>query len=196
MMRLSIRPPVIRNHRGFVLMASLLLLLIATIFSLAMFRRFGLEQRIGGNIREKQRAVQAAESALQYAEWWLTQPNNAFSYVGNCSGTLNANAGQGQVCLNGLSTLVTDIATVPWIASGSPIGTNYVPPGMTVAITPSTGTYYAAPVFYVSLVGSAPNGVGQVYQIDAVGYGGTADAVAVVESTYQVVPGIKNLALP
>ena len=37
-----------------------------------MFRSFGMQEKIAGNMREKQRALQAAVSAEQYAEWWLS----------------------------------------------------------------------------------------------------------------------------
>jgi len=61
-------------ERGIALVTSLLLLLIITILALSMFRSFGSLEKIAGNLREKDRALHAAESAQQYAEWWLTQP--------------------------------------------------------------------------------------------------------------------------
>jgi Tfp pilus assembly protein PilX len=51
----------------------------------------------------------------------------------------------------------------------------------------TAGTYFQAPVFYISYlgVGTGPNGAqGSVYQIDAAGYGGSPNSAAVVESTY------------
>ena len=41
-----------------------------------MFRSFGTQEKIAGNLREKERALHAAESAQQYGEWWLLQANN------------------------------------------------------------------------------------------------------------------------
>ena len=39
--------------------------------ALSMFRSFGIQEKIAGNMREKQRAVAAAVSAEVYAENWL-----------------------------------------------------------------------------------------------------------------------------
>src|SRR6202034_1062168 len=95
------------NQRGIVLISSLLLLMIVTIFAITMFRSFGIQERIAGNTRDKERARGAAMTALQYAEWWITQNN--FVNAGNCvTGLYNANASQGLVCLRstGLNVMV------------------------------------------------------------------------------------------
>src|ERR1700678_3801318 len=87
--------------RGVLLISSLLLLLVVTIIALSMFRSFGIQEKIAGNMREKQRALQAAESAEVYAEVWLQ--NNGGSGLTpsvNCSALLNANIGEGQICAN------------------------------------------------------------------------------------------------
>jgi Tfp pilus assembly protein PilX len=63
---------------------------------------------------------------------------------------------------------------------------------MNVTTTPVQGSYYSKPQFYVQYLGATTNGV--IYQIDAQGYGGSPDTVAVVESTYIVQSGVKNLA--
>ncbi len=62
------------GQRGVALVTSLLLLLIITIVALSMFRGLGTQERIAGNVREKERALHAAVTAQQYAEWWLTCP--------------------------------------------------------------------------------------------------------------------------
>ena len=63
-------------QRGFALMTSILLLFIITILALSMFRGFATQEHIAGNLREKERALHAATSAEQYAEWWLLQGTN------------------------------------------------------------------------------------------------------------------------
>ena len=59
--------------------------------------------------------------------------------------------------------------------------------------TSNNPLYFATPVFYIADVGVAADGQGEAYQVDAVGYGGSANAVAVVESTYEVAKGLSNL---
>jgi type IV pilus assembly protein PilX len=168
------------------LVSSLLLLLVVTILALSMFRSVGMQERIAGNVREKQRALHAAESAQQYAEWWLASGTNAASAAIVCTSLLNANLGQGQVCSNKLAAVVGNVTIVPWQSAGVDMGVNFTPPNMTVTATSDVGTYVAPPRFYISDLGKAASGQGEVYQIDAVGYGGSTSAVAVVESTFSV----------
>ncbi|HXQ31292.1 MAG TPA: PilX N-terminal domain-containing pilus assembly protein [Steroidobacteraceae bacterium] len=180
-------------ERGVVLITSLLLLLIVTIMAVSMFRSFGIEEKIVSNLREKHRALQAAETAQQYAEWWITQAANISNVqVCNAVSVATGNVSVGQICANPLPTVVTgSVATIPWTIGGVPVGTDYAPPTMTVNTTSATGTYYAPPRFYISLLGASATGLGNVYQIDAYGYGGTPNAAAVVESTYLVSTSVK-----
>lgn len=165
------------RQRGIVLISAMLLLLVLTIMGLSMFRSFGMQEKIAGNVREKQRAMNAAESAQQYAEYWLI--NGAVPPTGTCTGVISSNTGQ--VCVNAPA----DFTSVPWAA-----GVTYTPftAGLVNTVSgtnsPSAGSYYAAPVFYITDLGVY--GTGELYQIDAVGYGGTPNAVAVVESTYVI----------
>ncbi|MGA2189594.1 MAG: PilX N-terminal domain-containing pilus assembly protein [Steroidobacteraceae bacterium] len=177
-------------QRGMVLISSLLMLVVVTVLAIALFHSFGLDEKIAGNTREKQRALQAAVSAEQYAEWWLSI-GNAVSMV-TCAAPV-VTAPTVQVCSNTLPSVLVGgaagIAVLPWQISGGNVGVSYTPPGVTVATGNSitAGTYYQAPVFYISYlgVGTGANGAqGSVYQIDAAGYGGSPNAAAVVESTY------------
>src|ERR1700688_3832095 len=99
----------IANSRqtGMVLVTSLLLLIVVTLLAVGMFRSFGLDERIAGNVREKQRALHAAETAEQYAEYWLANGNS--SAGGNCAaGPLSV-----QVCSNAL----TNVTQLPWASA-------------------------------------------------------------------------------
>lgn len=194
MMKLLSQTP--RPQRGMVLVTSLLLLLIVTILALSMFRSFGIQGRIAGNVREKQRALQAAESAQQYAEWWLS--NNAASVPVSCSALLNANLGQGQICTQTALGANYNFANLPWAASGVPVGVTYTPlsnnstlaMNVTSAVASAspngTGTYASVPTFYITDLGKAATGVGEIYQINSVGYGANTNSVAVVQSTFSV----------
>jgi type IV pilus assembly protein PilX len=192
----------LRAQRGMVLISSLLLLIVVTIIALSMFRSFGIQEKIAGNMREKQRALQAAVSAQQYAENWLS--SNATSVPVPCASLLNANIGQGQICSNKLSAAVPDVTSVPWISGGAAIGVTYLPPGMSISATTSVSaanlanpTYFGTPSFYISDMGPSadPNIPGEIYQVDAVAYGGTSTTAAVVESTYAVYTSSSNRTL-
>lgn len=194
--------PGIASQSGVVLISSLLLLLVVTIMALSMFRSFGIQEKIGGNVREKQRAVQAAVSAEQYAEWWLGAKSNApvavsvyaaASADASCIALVDANQGQGQICNNTLASLGISPTSVPWTAAGVPVGVSYVPPGMSVPGVPcalpanctATDTYYDKPRFYIADLGSYGRS-GELYQVDAYSYGLGANAVSVVEGTVAV----------
>jgi type IV pilus assembly protein PilX len=189
------------RQRGLVLVSSILLLLIITILALSMFRSFGVQERIAGNIREKQRATTAAEEAQQYAEYWLTYGSNASTPAVTCTALLNANLGQGQICSNTLASSGVNPAVPSWTLGGgwaigaAPVGVQITPPAMTNLVNvnnPSSGTYFQAPSFYIAYLGLCADGVGSCYQIDAVGYGGTYATVSVVESTYEISAGVVN----
>jgi type IV pilus assembly protein PilX len=180
-------------QRGIVLISSMLLLLVVTIIALSMFRSFGLQEKIAGNMREKQRALQAALAAQQYAEVWLT--NNATTVPVACTALLSANLSQGQICSNQLALGVpaNDVTDVPWKINTASVGVTFRPAGMAISSSTSVGsvanpTYFLDPTFYISDLGASsdPSVPGEIYQVDAVGYGGTSSTAAVVESTYAV----------
>lgn len=174
---------------GIVLVSSLLLLLVVTIMALSMFRSFGIQEKIAGNMREKQRALQAAMSAQQYAEVWLANNSSGYPPVVCAAPLLSANLSQGQICSPPPSASPPlDFTTVPWLA-----GVTYTPTGMlingpSVPNVLANPTYFKAPTFYITDMGASfdPNIPGEIYQVDAVGYGGNSNTVAVVESTYAV----------
>jgi type IV pilus assembly protein PilX len=170
----------VSTQEGMVLITALLLLVVVTILAVGLFRSFGLDEKIAGNLREKHRALNAAETAEQYAEWWLSNGNGTNGVV--CNSLLAAAATT--VCSN----VITNAATLPlpWT-----IGVNYVPAvtsPMNVTTLGGQDTYYFPPTFYISFLGPAPGplGNGTIYQIDAVGYAGSPDTAAVVESTYLI----------
>jgi type IV pilus assembly protein PilX len=169
----------LRLQAGMVLITTLLLLIVVTLLAVGMFRSFGLDEKIAGNMREKQRALTAAETAEQYAEWWLSNGNGYGPGNTTCTTPLALSA------LAVCSNVMTTPTQLPWT-----VGTVYQPSVTTPMPLSATGgqnTYYNAPIFYISYLGPAqgPNG-GYVYQIDAVGYAGSPDTAAVVESTYVI----------
>jgi type IV pilus assembly protein PilX len=60
-----------RLQRGMALIVSLVLLLSMTLLALAAMQNTSLEERMAGNVRSENIALQAAESALRAAEAWL-----------------------------------------------------------------------------------------------------------------------------
>ena len=170
-------------QRGMALITGMLLLVVVTILAMSMFRGYGTQQKIAGNVREKNRAVSAAVSAQQYAEYWLSTATT-LPVGGDCSGISVLPIPQ--VCSNN-----PDFAVVPWTLNAKPVGVSFNTFNNMSKLNrenPSNGTYYSTPMFYITDLGPAAAGTGEVYQIDATGWGGTADTVAVVESTFLLKP--------
>lgn len=179
-------------QRGIALISSLLILVIMTLLALSMFRSFGLQEKIAGNTREKQRSLQTAESALQYAEWWLSQGTESTTGI-TCTGVYNANAvGNMQTCANPL----LKPTILPWAARG-----DYLPPSMTVAAGGGQTAggdinYVSPPSLYINYLGLDVTGKSLMYQVTAAGYGGSANGASVVQSIYAITPKSVGLDQP
>lgn len=183
-----------RLQRGIALVTALLIMIILTLLAIAMFRGFGLQQKIAGNVREKERAFQAAENALQYAEWWLSpgNPNPPPQDAGaNCT-TSNANIqvvtpADMRVC----STPLTSTSD-PTQWTGALI---YTPPKMTVLAGGGVATdgnnnadinYSRSPLVYIAYLGLSPSAKEKLYSVTAAGFGGSTTSTAVVQSVVTV----------
>ena len=178
------------RQRGIALITAMLLLIVVTIMALSMFRSYGTQERLAGNTRDKQRAINAAIGAQQYAESLLA--SGAAPATGTCPAGLLPSLTSAEVC----SAVLPDFSKLPWTAGNtytqftsnaingvknvlSAVGTNDT--------AGQSASYVQAPVFYITDLG--PNKgtpAGEVYQVDALGYGGTANTVAVVESTFVI----------
>jgi len=186
------------SQRGMALITAMLLLIVVTIMALSMFRSYGVQERLAGNTRDKQRAINAAVSAQQYAESWLASGTAPASGV--CPVGFVPSSTSGEVCTP--PAIPTDFSILPWTAGVtytqftsnaingvsnviSATGTKDVlsPLGVLTA----SASYVQAPVFYVTDLGpNAGSPAGEVYQVDALGFGGSANTVAVVESTFVI----------
>ena len=178
MIKTSIYRP---QQRGMVLVTALLLLIVVTILAVGMFRSFGLDERMAGNVREKNRALNTAESAEQAAEYWLL--NNSSTGV---SCTAPVTWPTAQICNTAMAA--SAVTQLPWTA-----GVNYAPPSINVTATAGQNTFYDNPRFYITYLGLTPSGLSKIYQIDAYSYGAAPDTAAVVEATYAVSTGVSCL---
>ena len=181
--------PTVRREAGFVLIVSLLILVVLTILAVSMFRAFGLQEIMAGNLREKTRAIDAAQAAINFAEGWLTQGNNATVGVA-CAGLTVT-----KVCNNALVNPAALVSTSNPANALGPNGTDYTPTYMTVGAS-GAGNFVAPARYYIQYVGLASGGTGALYRITAVGWGGNSAAVAVLQSTYIVSTGVQNLGGP
>jgi type IV pilus assembly protein PilX len=188
--------PTLAAQRGLALLTSMLLLLIITLMALAMFRSVGTQEKITGNLHEKDRAIHAALAAQQYGEWWLLQGSNVAVGPVNCVGSPVQTATSlnmaGVICLSSQTAqLMFGDMTVP---TNWAVRTEYLPQGMSVtgAGVNNDVMYAKVPAFYIADLGLAADGAGEAYQVAAYGVGGSPTSIAVVESVYEVQQGVIN----
>ena len=176
------------SSRGIALVTALILLVVITLLGVTMFRSFIIQEKNAGNTREKQRAFEAGESTLRYAERWLIQGNG--TAPGNCNSLVSADTALSSVviCSNALTS--SQAATVPWkvTTNGADVGYSYTPPALSVGMTGGTASYVITPRFYLSSLGLDPSGINQMYQVTAMARGGDSSSNVVVQSVYSVAP--------
>jgi type IV pilus assembly protein PilX len=196
---MSTYPRIPRAERGMALLSSLLLLMVITLMALAMFKGTGTQEKIAGNLREKDRALHSAESAQQYGEWWLLQGSNAAVGPVSCNPgdvevAVNSNATIGQICTSAQTVQLMFGATNYLDPNNWTARIEYQPQGMVFSGhgTNNDIAYARTPAFFISDLGLAADGAGEAYQIDAYGYGGSLSSVAIVESVYEVQQGVVN----
>lgn len=184
-----------RRQKGFALVVSLLILVVLTLLGVSMFSNVGLQQKMAGNIREKNRSFHAAQTALQFGEWWLTQSGHATQGV-NCSGPSTTLT----VCCNAPSTTSTPLpcgstasstnvyTQVPW----NNFGFTYSAPvsgQLTVSTSGGLNTYASSPHIYIQWLSQDHYLGGDLYRVTAWASGGNANAITVVQSIYLVNAG-------
>ena len=184
---------------GVALITSLLFLIMLTLLALPLMRGFGLEEKIAGNTREKERAFQSAENALGYSEWWLVD-RQATDGI-DCTNPPALGPNEIRVC-----SLKTPIPADPdtWQNQG---GTQYSPPQWAAGATGGGGTaidafnnadinYARVPGLYVAYLGASSDNAETFYSITSAGYGGGSDTAAVTQSVFKLYYASKSLNGP
>lgn len=175
------------SESGYILVVSLVVMLLLAIIAFSLLGSNAIQSLIAGNLSEKTRALQAANSALNYAEGWVAQ--NPSAGIACTAGTTSTTPAVCNINSPALGTLNPNDLTVA-TSSGTAIGTIFQPPGMAVGSSGGVNTVYQLPRFYIQYVGlvadSAGTVTGTLYKITAAGYGGNANAVAVVQAYYRV----------
>jgi type IV pilus assembly protein PilX len=187
------------RQRGMALITAMLLLIVVTIMALSMFRSYGVEERLAGNTRDKQRAINAAVSAQQYAEAWLA--SGTAPATGVCPVGLVPSSTSGEVCsapaipidFSLMSSWTTGVTYTQFTSNAiNGVSNVLLATGTKDVLSPAgvltqSASYVQAPIFYVTDLGlNAGTPAGEIYQVDAVGFGGTTNTVAVVESTFVI----------
>ena len=169
------------KQKGFILVVSLIFMAVMSILAIYMFSGFTTDAVLSANSREKSRALDATQSALDNAALWLGTGVNTYNGAAWVTGTSCSSASAVPViCSNPL----TAPATLPW-----PSYTSFTPTGMTVNASGGAANIYAANTqYYIQYLGTLPGSVlpTALYQVTATAQGGNATATSVVQAVYQV----------
>lgn len=178
------------NQRGATLIVSLIILLLITILGVSTIRTATLEERMASNARNKDIALQAAETAINAAEAVIAAQTNINGYT--------------SACASGLCSAPTS-STHRWedatLCSNQGIWACYSSAELSNTMFTETDTAFSkAPRYFIELLSSyEPAGNNKnlynygseiqntevtVFRITAIGYGGTEDTRVVLQSTY------------
>jgi len=157
------------RQRGAVLAISLIMLLLLTIIGITASQITGLEEKMTGNMRERNTAFQAAETALRAGETFLATEPVLPVFIGNNGlyGETGTPPGQNDDWSKSNFSKKTYAGSLSHTAS-APL---YVIQRVTVISRDSVdgGDYKAS----------------EVYRVTARGVGGTSSSVVVLQSVYK-----------
>ncbi len=172
----SMSTPIQRRQRGVVLVVGLLLLLVMTVLGVTTIKSTILEEKMAGNLRDKDLAFQAAEAALRDGER-LVRCNNCALDINGLTG-LNMDCSSSGLCVaNGELDPVADLRSGAGLEYGVYTGATALP-----------DDYSSSPRYVVEGIRYWPPGAPGwkvVYRITAIGHGGTSQATAVHQSVYK-----------
>ncbi|HTC26766.1 pilus assembly PilX family protein [Dyella sp.] len=191
-----------RKERGFVLIASMFMLIILTLLAVGMYHSFTLQENMTSNIKEKGRAFQIAQSTLQYGEYQLAT-NLAQLPVSPCTAAPTPIT-QVTICTTTAYNIQSPTAGNPemsltnatqYQSVAAPFDTSFTTSqtGGSATSNDNLGVYYDYPQLYIQYLGLSPDGQSNLYQVTALAYGANANSVAAVQSTYALTAGVKNL---
>lgn len=99
------RPDLLKSQSGVVLVVSLIMLLLLTLIGLSGMQSTGLEEKMAGNMRDRNVAFQAAEAALRDAEQYLVSGAVPFNPLKLANGPFQNTSAP--LCVNGLCPVTT-----------------------------------------------------------------------------------------
>lgn len=191
-----------RKESGFVLIAALLMLVVMTFMAVSMYRSFTAQQNMAANTKEKGRSFQMAMSTLQYAEYQLLLSGLSNVVATSCAAAPTTPS-TFTICPFDPTNASGSAMQLVGATQGAPAqitnGVKYDPSLDDTSIQYSksggAGLYYDHPQYFVVYLGTDPRSSCQakIYQITALGYGGTSGTVSVVQSTYELTPTVCNL---
>ncbi len=165
------------SQNGTVLIVSLIILLVMTLIGITALSTTNLEEKMAGNLRNQNLALQAAMSALRAGE----TTGEALLVASVLRPTAAATCPSPPCDFLAFSAVGNVVAQTPawWSSQGKPLN------GLSQLSAPPNFVIEERGYLVDSLVSGQGNAAGRfVYRISARGTGGTNDAQAVVQETF------------
>ncbi|WP_368923650.1 hypothetical protein [Comamonas aquatica] len=165
------------KQSGMVMLMCMFFLVITMTLGAFAMRDITLSEKSAGNLMDKQRSMHAAESAIRYAEWWLSLNNHG--EIKDCTGIHDGNnISEMHICNSGL----LNPNDLPWETY-----TTYKPDQMIIDTAGGLNShgdtnYQAEPILHIQLIGE--NRRGKYFQITAAGFGGQENTKTIIQTTY------------
>ena len=193
-----------RNQGGFVLIASMIMLLVLTFMAIALYHNFTVQQNMSSNTKEKGRAFQMAQSTLQYAESQILSNGLGIVPIGGCTAPPSSSSVLTVCNAQSPVNIAAPAEGAPMtMTNGMTFNPSTIDPnsGITISATGGAGTYFKVPNYFVQFLGNGPTSTcpstpSQLYLTTALAYGGTGGTVAEVQSTYQIQTTVCNTGSP
>lgn len=169
-----------QQQKGFVLFVVMIFLIVMSLLGVSMYSGFIKDQKMAGNMREKQRAIEAAQANLDMVENWLQTTNlyeGGWRLAVACNSSTQVASATPVICSNALD----NPTTLPWASAQT-----FTPPSTTMAVAAGGGanTYTSNPQYYVQEMDHTDNTAW--YKVTATAQGGNATAATVIETIYEV----------
>ena len=161
----------IQNQRGAALIAGLLILVVLSILGITTMQSSVLQERMAGNLEQRDIAFQLAEAGLRDAEAWITNGVGADCIDENWSATVNTLPGVYRPPNGGLWTVNNTWTTVANrfeyaggdLAAGSPLPLYYIEYLDDFVDNPfDPMSEVSAALFRITSRGVSPNGLSTV----------------------------------
>jgi type IV pilus assembly protein PilX len=186
------RPNLFKSQSGVVLVVSLIMLLLLTLIGLSAMQSTGLEERMAGNMRDRNLAFQAAEAGLRDAEQYLESGAGPFNPLNLSAGPFKNTVAP--LCVSGLCPVTNPtqwsvLSDADWPLRGKAYGGWQA--GVGVAVPPAFPGVVAQPRYVIEFMGTCPldtdvNRCVAPMRVTVRAWGANATTVVQLQSMYKL----------
>ena len=174
-----------KNQSGVVLAISLIMLVVLTLLGVTAMQSTTLEERMAGNLRDRNLAFQASEGALILAEGWLSDLSDLPLDKSDGSGGIWTFNNMDADTSNGLPWWEEASADAAWWATNGGDGSTVIAMGTSLSSQPT----YIIEKFPLTMGPSMRSGAAlqseNMLRVTARGVGGSESAVVILQTMYK-----------